>query len=537
MKLTLSQRVYVVVCLILAGTALVALTSWSSVRRLAQACRSLGEVNLASVASLYDATRSFALQNALVNRAPAQTDMKLVEKTVQDFNEASQRIDARIQEVRRLDSEHALAEQLKAFEAGLPGFRAGASNVFQLSAQFQQMEAITLLQNQVNAAIDQTGQRLDDLTQAAMAAAADQPKAIVGRAARANQLIVALCLGVFVVSCVVAVVLVRRTVVRPVRLLAGKLAGTFQFTVAGVAEISQISQSLAEGASEQAASLEETGASLEEMSSMTKRNAESALKAKELANRARQAADAGTADLRAMSEAMEGIKSSSADIAKIIKTIDEIAFQTNILALNAAVEAARAGEAGMGFAVVADEVRNLAQRSAQAARETAGQIEGAISRTEQGVQVSDRVAQGLKQIAEGVRLVDELVAEVAASSREQSQGIEQVNTAVTQMDKVTQANAASAEESASAAQDLNQQTQVSQRAVEDLLSLVEGVSRSAPPAGARAAAAHPPREPKSVSANGVGSAVPRPQSPEAPPVVSRPPRIGEPPSDTHFRDF
>ena len=149
-------------------------------------------------------------------------------------------------------------------------------------------------------------------------------------------------------------------------------------------QISTASQSLAEGASEQAASLEETSSSLEEMASMTKRNAENAQKANDLAKEARHSADKGAGDMQTMSTAMEAIKVSSDDIAKIIKTIDEIAFQTNILALNAAVEAARAGEAGMGFAVVADEVRNLAQRSAQAAKETATKIEGAITKTDRG---------------------------------------------------------------------------------------------------------------------------------------------------------
>ena len=154
--------------------------------------------------------------------------------------------------------------------------------------------------------------------------------------------------------------------------------------------------------------------------------------------------------MQTMAVAMNDIKGSSDEVAKIIKTIDEIAFQTNILALNAAVEAARAGEAGMGFAVVADEVRNLAQRAAPAAKETSGKIETAVTKTTQGVQISAKVAQSLQEIVAKVRQVDELAAEVAAASREQSQGIEQVNTAVTQMDKVTQSSAATAEESASA---------------------------------------------------------------------------------------
>jgi methyl-accepting chemotaxis protein len=229
---------------------------------------------------------------------------------------------------------------------------------------------------------------------------------------------------------------------------------------------------LAQGASEQAASLEETSSSLEEMAGMTNRNAENATKANELARQARQAADTGAGDMQAMSAAMNDIKVSSDDIAKIIKTIDEIAFQTNILALNAAVEAARAGEAGMGFAVVAEEVRALAQRSAQAARETADKIEGAITKTAQGVQITEKVAKSLSEIVDKARQVDQLVAEVSTASREQSQGVQQITTAVSQMDKIVQSNAAGAEESASAAEELNAQSYALQEAVGELLALV-----------------------------------------------------------------
>jgi methyl-accepting chemotaxis protein len=183
--------------------------------------------------------------------------------------------------------------------------------------------------------------------------------------------------------------------------------------------------------------------------------------------------------MQTMSASMDAIKASSDDVAKIIKTIDEIAFQTNILALNAAVEAARAGEAGMGFAVVAEEVRNLAQRSAQAAKETAAKIEGAISRTGQGVEISRKVAEALNEIVTKARQVDELAAEVASASNEQTQGISQLNTAVSQMDKVTQSNAASAEESAAAAEQLNAQAYSMKESVGRLLDLVGGQSATA----------------------------------------------------------
>jgi len=245
--------------------------------------------------------------------------------------------------------------------------------------------------------------------------------------------------------------------------------------IAGAAgHVSSASQALAEGASEQAASLEETSSSLEEMSSMTQRNAENSKRANELSKQARDCAERGSSDMTEMSAAMEALKASSGDIAKIIRTIDEIAFQTNILALNAAVEAARAGEAGMGFAVVADEVRSLAQRSAEAAKETSAKIEGAINRTSQGVDISAKVARGLGEIVDRIRKVDELVTEVAAASHEQSQGITQINLAVGQMDKVTQSNAASAEESASASEELDAQAKSLKKTVGDLLGLIGG---------------------------------------------------------------
>jgi methyl-accepting chemotaxis protein len=257
------------------------------------------------------------------------------------------------------------------------------------------------------------------------------------------------------------------------RVAADLTAGAHQTTSAAT-EVSTASQTLAQGASEQAASLEEASASLEELASMTRRNTDNAQKANDLARQARAAADKGAIDMATMSKSMDAIKASSDDVAKIIKTIDEIAFQTNILALNAAVEAARAGEAGMGFAVVAEEVRNLAQRSAQAAKETAAKIEGSLGNTTQGVEISRKVADALNEIVTKARQVNELAAEVASASGEQNQGITQLNTSVSQMDTVTQSNAASAEESAAAAEQLNAQAFAMKESVGNLQALVGG---------------------------------------------------------------
>ena len=224
-------------------------------------------------------------------------------------------------------------------------------------------------------------------------------------------------------------------------------------------QISSGSQSLAEGAAEQASALEEISSSIEELSSMTKQNAANAGEANTLATAAHHGADKGLEAMARMSQAIDDIKRSSDETAKIVKTIDDIAFQTNLLALNAAVEAARAGDAGKGFAVVSEEVRNLAQRSAEAAKNTAAMIEESVKNADGGVQISHQVGSSLEEIAEGCRKVNDLVAEIAAASNEQSQGIEQIGAAVGQMDKVTQQNAANSEESASAAEELSAQAE------------------------------------------------------------------------------
>jgi len=245
-----------------------------------------------------------------------------------------------------------------------------------------------------------------------------------------------------------------------------------QLVVEASAQMSASAQSMSQGAAEQAASLEETSASMEEIAAMTRTNADNSQQAAALMGEAARVLDQSNQSLVDLVGAMTSIKESSNRVSKIIKTIDEIAFQTNILALNAAVEAARAGEAGMGFAVVADEVRNLAQRSAQAARDTTALIEGAIASSSEGSQRVAQAADSFAAITQRVTEVKRLVDSVSVASGQQAHGIEQVLQGIRQMEKVTQTTAATAEESAAASEQLNAQAGVTMRLVERLEMMV-----------------------------------------------------------------
>jgi methyl-accepting chemotaxis protein/methyl-accepting chemotaxis protein-1 (serine sensor receptor) len=267
--------------------------------------------------------------------------------------------------------------------------------------------------------------------------------------------------------------MVARTT-RELRGVASGLAdGAAQITSAS-SQVASSSQTLAQGASEQAASLEETSSSSEEITSMTRKNAENSQAAAAVMAEVDQRVAEGNRTLEEMVQSMQEITGSSDKISKIIKVIDEIAFQTNILALNAAVEAARAGEAGMGFAVVADEVRSLAQRSAQAAKDTAALIEESIGKSNEGSQRLEHVANVIHAITESAAKVKTLVDEVNLGSQEQARGIQEISKSIAQMDRVTQANAASAEQSASASEEMSAQAEALQNIARELRTLVGG---------------------------------------------------------------
>jgi len=439
-------------------------------------------------------------------KAQALREPELAGKAVAKFDAIKAAVDALAPITRQPKNLEALQEitaAAAAYRAGIEGIAANFAEAGRLTRE--RTAAAEAFDSVVAGVLRRSIERTQDISTASSATLGQSVALVIAGLATA------------LVAGVAVSFLLTRRLNRQLRDTSGLVTqGAIQIASAS-GQVSATSQTLAEGASEQAASLEEISSSLEELASTTRHNADNAGAAKSAADAARHSAEHGSEEMVKMQEAMAGIRQSSSDISKIIKTIDEIAFQTNILALNAAVEAARAGEAGAGFAVVADEVRTLAQRCAVAARETTEKISDATGRSEQGATLSAGVAACLQEIVTKSREVDRLVAEVATASREQSSGLEQVNTAVAQMDKVTQANAASAEESASAAEELDAQSVELRHAAGELAALVglTGVAGADTPL-VRPAAAAVPQTAARRTGGAKRPAAPRPASPSEP---------------------
>jgi methyl-accepting chemotaxis protein len=301
-------------------------------------------------------------------------------------------------------------------------------------------------------------------------------------------------------------------------------------------EVSSTSQSLAQGASQQAASLEETSASLEELTAMTRRNAEHAVEANQMMRDTTQVVEKANKTMAATHEAMEAVSQAGSEVAKIIKTIDEISFQTNLLSLNAAVEAARAGEAGKGFAVVADEVRSLAQRAATAAKTTSQLIEGTVKRISEGAGLVKQAEAAFLELSQGAQRVAQLVNEIAAASQEQAHGLEHITQAMAQMDKVVQSTAANAQEAAATSKQLSAQSGNLQSTMRQLEELV-GAQISREPAAARGLKALPYARAGRVARPSRSSSPAASRGPLPPQRTTASPEEIIPMDDKHFKDF
>jgi methyl-accepting chemotaxis protein len=290
----------------------------------------------------------------------------------------------------------------------------------------------------------------------------------------ASRLITSIVSLLAVLMAMVIAFLLTRGITRPISATVLHLTGSSDLIAAAAGQVSTSSQSLAEGASAQAAALEESSASMEELTSMTRQNADNADQADALMRQSLTTITSTNAAMGEMDHSMAQIATASEQTFKIIKTIDEIAFQTNLLALNAAVEAARAGEAGAGFAVVADEVRNLAMRATEAAKNTAQLIEDTVQKVKSGKEIVAKVTEAFQEVSASSAKVGTLLGEISSASKEQALGIGRINSAITEMNSITQQNTASSEESAAAAEELNAQAASMIENVVTLRSLIDG---------------------------------------------------------------
>jgi len=487
MKLNVTHKVFsitLVAALVLAGLLTEVFREFSLIRanseRVLFLASALQTQQYADM--MHDALRGDAMAGII---AAQRRDAEMMRGIAQDYREHAEEIRGRMKENHERDLGSAVETRLQAINAPLDRYVSIVGQTIELAqkdlaAAEAGFSAVQQSFHDMEEAMGALSEEIEKSAAAAHAASAERFKAFVPMVLASAAVGLGLLAGLSW--------LVARSIPQPFAAVIRRLADAARNNASSSTLVAGNSAALAQAASEQAASLEETSASLEEISSMARRNAEGAGRAKDLAREARTAADTGTGDVGAMVRAMDDIKASSDGVAKIIKTIDEIAFQTNILALNAAVEAARAGEAGAGFAVVAEEVRALAQRSATAAKETAEKIADAVAKSRTGAEACTKVAGSLDQIAGKARELDSLIGEIAQASQEQTKGIAQVNGAVAEMDKLVQGSAARAEEGASVAQELTHQATDLGECVGELGRLVGGVrteaASAAPVAGA-----------------------------------------------------
>jgi methyl-accepting chemotaxis protein len=412
-----------------------------------------------------DEVRGLLLATYGQNTERAQKSRENYRKATLDFQKALDGITALIDDSDERAAVQSLRETNDKWGQFFESFDRLCSAGNTKDAETARVENLAPLAEQV----DLLTNRLKDGQKHDLDAAAKASRASVS----ASRWISFLLLGCALVVGIVVFAVVRRITVH-LKSVAAQMFEHAEQVSRAAGQVSSSSQSLAQGASEQAASLEETSAATEEITSVATANNESSRSAADLVSQSHRNVTVANGSLEQMLAAMGEISGSSEKISKIIRVIDEIAFQTNILALNAAVEAARAGEAGMGFAVVADEVRNLAQRSATAAKETAALIEESITKTTEGKSRVDQLTGAMQAITADSAKLKDLIEQVSTNSAEQTRGIDQVARSVSEMQAVTQRTAANAEESAAASEEMSAQAENMREVAGELMNVLQG---------------------------------------------------------------
>ena len=494
-QMTVGKKLLLSFGAILALLLLLGYSSFSAIGTLTQSLDTAVNSSAKKLAAAADFNGDASEMVALEARIGLRTmigDSATAQKYDRRYSEKIESADRNLKEIRPLLVTDAGRAAADAMQSGLAAWKTVHQEFLALCANHKDnREIVAFVADRIAPISDRVQAAGDDLTRQSkdfLSASAVDNAAMSSRSRW-----IALCLIGMSMALGVGVYFVVRQINRELRQAVNELSEGAAQTASAASQVSSSSQSLAQGSSQQAASLEETSASSEEINSMARKNTENSRAAADLVTGSQQKFVQANQALEHTVAAMGEINSQSGKISKIIKVIDEIAFQTNILALNAAVEAARAGEAGMGFAVVADEVRNLAQRCAQAAKDTSSLIEESIAKSNDGKTKVDQVASAIRAITEESAKIKTLVDEVNLGSQEQARGIEQIGKAITQMEQVTQKTAANAEESAAAAEQLNAQSETLKEVVEHLTAMVGGAAGHALPSRRRAAKPVSPR--------------------------------------------
>jgi methyl-accepting chemotaxis protein/methyl-accepting chemotaxis protein-1 (serine sensor receptor) len=417
-----------------------------------------------------DVTELTGITRGMVIRGMVKND-EAQQANIQQFDMLTERIDATIDTFRGLNIEPETKQDLDDIKQTLDSIRPSKDAILEAFKAGDNTAALGILDNSVRPAQKRLESSVADILKVQDGLLTSDNEAAAAAASTSRWITAILLLLTLCVAVVVCFIV--RQVNQILRSSVHELAESSEQIAAAATEVSSSSQSLAQGSSEQAATIEETSSVSVEINSMAQRNTENSRQTAGIVTESESKFKRANDSLSEMVIAMEGISTSSQKISKIIKVIDEIAFQTNILALNAAVEAARAGEAGMGFAVVADEVRNLAQRCAQAAKDTTDLIEDSMQKSDSGMAKVDQVAVAIREITEQSAQIKTLVDEINLGSIEQSRGIDQISTSIGQMEQVTQSSAANAEETAAAAEELSAQAKALKDVVSRLRSMVD----------------------------------------------------------------